>query len=141
MGRELARVPPYARRFRAPGPSLVSDRHRLVFHLAAGSRGPSPLRQAPARFVNPAAGLFKRTGISFGGGALITVALYVFYLAVWRLRLLIMIAKTLLWPIAACMYLAGPGPPIGPPQRNINDGSPHTIWAFLVGVVGTGFFS
>jgi len=35
------------RRLRAPRPSLVSDRHRLVFHLDARSRRPRSFRQAP----------------------------------------------------------------------------------------------
>src|SRR5713226_2336593 len=51
LGRELAPKPPHARWFRAPWSALVSDRHRMVFHLDARSPWLGALRQAPTRFV------------------------------------------------------------------------------------------
>src|SRR5260370_17999561 len=54
LGRELAQKPSLARGVRASRPPLVSDRHRLVFHLDARGRRPGSLRQAPPRFLAPA---------------------------------------------------------------------------------------
>src|SRR5260370_8575147 len=51
LGRELAPEPSHARWFRAPRTSLVSDRHRLVFHLDAPSPCLDALPQAPTRFI------------------------------------------------------------------------------------------
>src|SRR6266850_1210917 len=51
LGRKLAQESSHPRRLRTPRPALVSDRHRLVFHLDARSRRPRSFRQAPPHFV------------------------------------------------------------------------------------------
>ena len=43
------------------------------------------------------------------------------------------ITDILLWPVTACVYLAGPGPSIGPPEKRMNGGTPVHVLAAMVG--------
>jgi hypothetical protein len=86
--------------------------------------------------------LFKRTLISIGGGAFITVV--ALYLATWRLPVPTTIAKAMLWPLATFMFffthLIGQGPPIGPPESHMHEWTPIHFLAYLVGIVGSWMF-
>jgi membrane associated rhomboid family serine protease len=43
------------------------------------------------------------------------------------------ITNVLLWPVAACVYLVGPGPNIGPPEKHMHEGTPVHVLAAMVG--------
>ena len=43
-------------------------------------------------------------------------------------------AKVVLWPIAVCLYLSGPGPSIGPAEKHLHEWTPVQDFAVLVGV-------
>src|SRR5215469_282460 len=44
------------------------------------------------------------------------------------------VAKVVLWPIAVCLYLAGPGPNIGPAEKHLHEWSPVQDFAVVVGI-------
>lgn len=75
-----------------------------------------------------------RVAIAVASGVAITVALCVVFLPFWGVPPVNIIAKILLWPITAFMHLAGPGPRIGPPEKNWHEGTPVHVFAFLLGV-------
>jgi hypothetical protein len=75
-----------------------------------------------------------RVVIAILAGALITVALCVMLLPVWQDYPLSLVAKVLLWPITVFMDLAGPGPRIGPPEKNRHEGTPVHIFVFFLGL-------
>src|SRR2546427_7100036 len=72
--------------------------------------------------------------ISLGGGLLITVALlllredlYIDIIGVGYGHLGA-ITKMLFWPVAALLYLVGPGPTLGPPENHMHEWTPvHEI--------------
>lgn len=82
------------------------------------------------------------------GGMLITAALW-FCLALFNESdhplLHDIFSFTLLWPVAVCLHLSGPGPRIGPPAMNWHEGTPVQLvaamiglgltWAFYAGVI------
>jgi hypothetical protein len=45
------------------------------------------------------------------------------------------ITDVLLWPVAACVYLVGPGPSIGPPEKHMHEGTPVHVVAARVWTV------
>jgi hypothetical protein len=76
----------------------------------------------------------KQLIISVGGGAFITVLLYLLDLEVSLLYPPNAFAKVLLWPVTVCLYLAGPGPRIGAPDKNFHEWTPVHSLALLVGI-------
>ncbi len=44
------------------------------------------------------------------------------------------VLEVVFWPIAVCVYLSGPGAPIGPPEKHMYEGTPVQIIAALVGI-------
>ena len=44
------------------------------------------------------------------------------------------------WPMAVCVYLSGPGVPIGPPEKHMYEGTPVQIVAAFLGVGVIWFF-
>jgi hypothetical protein len=47
---------------------------------------------------------------------------------------LVTTAKVVLWPIAVCLYLTGPGPSIGPAQRHLHEWTPVQDFAVVAGI-------
>jgi hypothetical protein len=74
-----------------------------------------------------------RFAIAVALGIAITVALCIVLLAAWNDYPLNIVAKILLWPITAFMQLAGAGPRIGPPEKNMHEATPVHVLAFLLG--------
>lgn len=74
-----------------------------------------------------------RVAIAVASGVALTVALCIVFLPIWEDPPINIIAKILLWPITAFMHLAGPGPRIGPPEKNLHEGTPVHVFAFLLG--------
>ena len=74
--------------------------------------------------------------ISVGGGFLTSVGLLL--LTKDPVILLLpapgTIPKLLLWPVAAMVHLAGPGPSIGPPERHMHEWTPVHDIAVAVGL-------
>ena len=44
------------------------------------------------------------------------------------------VAKELLWPIAVCLYLSGPGPNIGSPEKHLHEWTPVQDFAVITGI-------
>ncbi len=44
------------------------------------------------------------------------------------------VIETVLWPIAICVYLSGPGAPIGPPEKHMYEATPVQVLAVFVGI-------
>ena len=44
------------------------------------------------------------------------------------------VAKVVLWPIAVCLYLPGPGPNFGPPEKHLHEWTPVQDFAVVVGI-------
>src|SRR5437667_5336074 len=72
--------------------------------------------------------------ISLGGGLLITVALLLLSadlfieIIVLGIGHLGAVARMLLWPVSAALYLVGPGPNLGPPEKHMHEWTPvHDI--------------
>jgi hypothetical protein len=76
----------------------------------------------------------KQLIISVGGGAFITVVLYLLDVEASLLYPPNAIAKVLLWPVTFCLYLVGPGPRIGPPDKNFHEWTPVHSLALVVGI-------
>ena len=74
-----------------------------------------------------------RVAIAVVSGVATTVALCVVFLPLWEAPPVNVVARILLWPIPAFMHLAGPGPRIGPPEKNWHEGTPVHVLAFLLG--------
>lgn len=78
--------------------------------------------------------------ISLGGGFLITVALLILRADVF-INIIVVgygqlgaIPKMLLWPVSAILYLAGPGPNLGPPEKHMHEWTPVHDIAVAVGI-------
>ena len=44
------------------------------------------------------------------------------------------VVDAVFWPMAVCVYLSGPGAPIGPPEKHMYEGTPVQVLAALVGI-------
>jgi len=44
------------------------------------------------------------------------------------------VGKVVLWPIAVCLYLAGPGPNIGPAEEHLHEWTPVQDFAVVAGI-------
>src|SRR5262249_2240551 len=106
----------------------------------AGSLGQSAELTATMRL------LWKWMLVSFGGAVTITVAL-----ATLPERLVDApghksthirdgVVEVILWPVAVCVYLAGHGAPIGPPERHMYEATPVQVIAAFVGIALSWFF-
>jgi hypothetical protein len=42
--------------------------------------------------------------------------------------------KVVLWPVAVCLYVAGPGPSIGPPEKHLHEWTPVQDFAVVAGI-------
>jgi len=76
----------------------------------------------------------KQLIISIGGGIFIIVLLYVLDGEGLVLFPPNGVAKVLLWPVTVCLYLVGPGPRIGPPDKNLHEWTPTHSLALMVGI-------
>src|SRR5882724_2811412 len=78
--------------------------------------------------------------ISFGGGLLITVVLLLLKADMFIDTIVIgyghlgAITKMLFWPVAALLYLVGPGPTLGPPENHMHEWTPVHEIAVAVGI-------
>lgn len=63
----------------------------------------------------------------------ITVGLCAALLPGWHDNPLENFVRILFWPVTVLMYLAGPGPLVGPPERNMHEFTPVHLVAFLLG--------
>ena len=78
--------------------------------------------------------------ISLGGGLLITVFLLLLTADMFIDTIVVgygqlgAITKMLFWPVAAVLYLVGPGPNIGPPEMHGHEGTPVHILAIALGI-------
>jgi hypothetical protein len=77
--------------------------------------------------------------VSVVGGVLIAVALFLFpdtlFDAVADVpRPLEAVANVVLWPVAACVYLSGPGPNIGTPEKHLHEWTPVQDFAVVIGI-------
>src|SRR5690349_2640629 len=78
--------------------------------------------------------------ISGGGGLLITVGLLLLKADVFIDIIVVgygqlgAIAKTFLWPVSAVLYLVGPGPNLGPPEKHMHEWTPVQDVAVAVGI-------
>jgi hypothetical protein len=48
--------------------------------------------------------------------------------------IVVKVPEAVFWPIGVCVYLSGPGTPVGPPERHMYEGTPVQIIAGLVGI-------
>jgi len=73
---------------------------------------------------------------SLGGGILITAVLLVFPSALpdTMPAPLDPIAAMVLWPVAVCEFLVGPGPRVGSPNHHLHEGTPLNMLAAVLGV-------
>jgi hypothetical protein len=76
----------------------------------------------------------KQLIISIGGGTFIIVLLYLLDVAGFVLSPPNAVAKVLLWPVTVCLYLVGPGPRIGLPDKNFHEWTPVHSLGLMVGV-------
>lgn len=44
------------------------------------------------------------------------------------------VANVVLWPVAACVYLSGPGPNIGTPEKPLHEWTPVQDFAVVIGI-------
>jgi hypothetical protein len=78
--------------------------------------------------------------VSVGGGVLVTFTLFALPDTVLDAPeskthpIVDKIVEVVFWPIAACVYLSGPGAPIGPPEKHMYEGTPVQVIAALVGI-------
>ena len=78
--------------------------------------------------------------ISLGGGLLITVTLLLLRADVFIDIIVVgygqlgAITKMLLWPVSAVLYLVGPGPNLGPPEKHMHEWTPVHEIAVAVGI-------
>jgi hypothetical protein len=72
--------------------------------------------------------------ISIGGGISIVVLLFLLDVEGIVLSPPNAVVKVLLWPVAVCLYLVGPGPRIGPPDKNFHEWTPVHSLALMVGI-------
>jgi hypothetical protein len=89
--------------------------------------------------------------LSFGGGALVTVAitvvLVVFADVLMKIAVdipgpLEAVAKMVFWPATAILHLVGPGPNMGVPQKNLDEWKPIQYFAVAAGAgVSWAFYS
>ena len=77
---------------------------------------------------------------SIGGGVLVTAALFALpdnFLDSTEDKphpVADRVVETVFWPIAVCVYLSGPGVPIGPPEKHTYEGTPIQVVAVLIGI-------
>ncbi|SRR5713101_140366 len=76
----------------------------------------------------------KQLIISFGGAIFIIVLLYILDVEGLVLFPPNGVARVLLWPVAVCLWLVGPGPRIGPPDKNWHEFTPTHSLALIVGI-------
>jgi hypothetical protein len=77
--------------------------------------------------------------ISLGVGALVTLALIGGVVAASETlpdppTALVNATYAELWPVAALVYLSGPGPNIGTPEKPIHEGTPVQLFAAVIGI-------
>ena len=78
--------------------------------------------------------------ISLGGGLLITVFLLRLTADMFIDTIVVgygqlgAITKMLLWPVSAVLYLVGPGPNLGPPEKHMHKWTPFQNVAVAVGI-------
>jgi hypothetical protein len=78
--------------------------------------------------------------ISVGGGFLITVALLLLKTDLFIDIIVVgygqlgAITKRLFWPVSAVLYLVGPGPTLGPPEKHMHEWTPVHDIAVAVGI-------
>ena len=78
--------------------------------------------------------------VSIGGGFLVTAVLFVLpssFLISPESKLHPIgeeIVQAVLWPVTVCVYLSGPGPAIGPPEKHMHEGTPVQILAAMIGI-------
>jgi hypothetical protein len=80
--------------------------------------------------------------VSVGGAVLMTVALFLFSDdVVFDVPPSVeTAANIILWPVAVCEHLAGPGPSIGPPEKHWHEGTPVQFVAAVVGIAVSWMF-
>src|SRR5260370_24233920 len=76
----------------------------------------------------------KQLVTSIGGGIFITVLLYILDGEGLVLSPPNAVAKVLLWPATVCLYLVGPGPRIGPPDKDLHEWTPVHSLALMAGI-------
>lgn len=42
--------------------------------------------------------------------------------------------KIIPWPVPLCLYLSGPGPSVGPPEKHYHEGTPIQLIAVAIGL-------
>jgi hypothetical protein len=77
--------------------------------------------------------------ISLGGGFLVTAALFVLpdsfiCIAGTPHPFADDVVQAVFWPVVVCVYLSGPGPDIGPPEKHMHEGTPVQILAAFIGI-------
>jgi hypothetical protein len=80
--------------------------------------------------------LWKWLLVSVCGAVLVTVLLFVFA-GSWVADVpgpVAFVARIVLWPVAICVNLTGPGPSIGPPEKHWHEATPVQFLAVVVGV-------
>ena len=82
----------------------------------------------------------KWISVSLGGGLLITVGLLLLSADMFIDIIVVgygqlgAITKMLLWPVSAVLYLVGPGPNLGPPEKHMHEWTPVQDVAVAVGI-------
>jgi hypothetical protein len=78
--------------------------------------------------------------ISIGGGVLVTAGLFALpdtFLNSAEDKthpLADRVVEAVFWPIAVCVYLSGPGVPIGPPEEHMYEATPVQVVAVVIGI-------
>jgi hypothetical protein len=80
--------------------------------------------------------IWKWVMVSVGGGILLTAGLFFFSvpLTVNLSGPLATVAKVVLWPVTISVYLSGPGPNIGPPEKHWHEWTPVQDFGVATGI-------
>jgi hypothetical protein len=84
--------------------------------------------------------IWKWLLVSLGGGVLVIVALFtlpdrlIFAPEDKPHPTVDKVVGVVFWPTAVCVYLSGPGVPIGPPEKHRYEASPVQVIAAFVGI-------
>ena len=79
----------------------------------------------------------KWLAVSMGGGIVLTLGLATYPDALSVVDLFepfATVANVVLWPVDLCVYLSGPGPSIGPPEKQWHEWTPVQDLAVAAGV-------
>lgn len=79
----------------------------------------------------------KWLAVPVGGGIVLTLGVATYPDALFVIDLfdpVATVANVVLWPVHVCVYLSGPGPSIGPPEKQWHEWTPVQDFAVAAGI-------